>query len=269
MHHLETLIQAIPPAVFAAGGVLNNAVNNGGSIPAPADPSIAHASFASSTHTFPTGVPPPSLSSYPLINPSTFFGPSKAASSTSRHSSPNGINMIGGSPSADRLADETARLSLSPSYLYLDDEGYTRWQGETSGLPLLDLLVERHKVVTKQEPEQTPPTPHAQWPTPGSQAAQAINDWFPDRQSRRTENNPEVIWKLITSFIAPDLMDRYVVFRCYMVTRVLIIDDLVAWYNAIYLRHITSCPSSTYLPSLLCVLIQFLTCSVDPYPFSF
>lgn len=124
--------------------------------------------------------------------------------------------MISGSPSADRLADETARLSLSPSYLYLDDEGYTRWQGETSGLPLLDLLVERHKVVTKQEPEQTPPTPHAQWPTPGSQAAQAINDWFPDRQSRRTENNPEVIWKLITSFIAPDLMDSLV--QCYLST---------------------------------------------------
>ncbi len=42
-----------------------------------------------------------------------------------------------------QLAEETARMSVSPSYLYLDDEGYTRWQGETSGLPLLDFLVER------------------------------------------------------------------------------------------------------------------------------
>jgi hypothetical protein len=204
MHHLETLIQAIPPAVFAAGGALNG-LNE--SIPSPIDPHLAHASFASSTHAFPAGIPPPSLSSYPLINPSTFFGPSKPAS-TSRHSSPNGITMNGHS-SADRLAEEAARMSLSPSYLYLDDEGYTRWQGEVSGLPLLDLLVERHKVITKQEPEHTPPTRHS-WSAPGAQAAQAaINDWFPDRQPRRTETNPEVIWKLITAFIAPDLMDRY------------------------------------------------------------
>ena len=95
-------------------------------------------------------------------------------------------------------------MSLSPSYLYFDDEGYTRWQGETSGLPLLDLLVEQHKVVTKQEPEQ--PSLQNPWPVP---SAQAVNEWFPDRTPRRQETNPEVIWKLITSFIAPDLMDRY------------------------------------------------------------
>ncbi|KAI0684461.1 fungal-specific transcription factor domain-containing protein [Cytidiella melzeri] len=213
MHHLETLIQAIPPAVFAAGGSLNHTVNGNGSVPAPVDLHIAHASFASSTHTFPAGIPPPSLSSYPLINPSVFFGPSKPAA-TSRHSSPNGTTVNGNS--ADRLAEETARMSLSPSYLYLDDEGYTRWQGEASGLPLLDLLVERHKVVTKQEPEQTPLT-HQSWSIPGAQAAQdAISDWFPDRQPRRTENNPEVVWKLITSFIAPDLMDSLV--QCYLST---------------------------------------------------
>jgi hypothetical protein len=36
-------------------------------------------------------------------------------------------------------------LSLAPTYLYLDDEGSTRWQGEASVLPMLDLLVERPK----------------------------------------------------------------------------------------------------------------------------
>lgn len=106
-------------------------------------------------------------------------------------------------------------MSLSPSYLYLDDEGYTRWQGETSGMPLLDLLVERHrhKVITKQEPDQ--PLAQNGWAVvgmPTAQAAQAaMDDWFPDRPTRRTESNPEVVWKLITSFIAPDLMDRYVI----------------------------------------------------------
>jgi len=40
--------------------------------------------------------------------------------------------------------DEIARVSLSSSYLYVDDEGFTQWQGETSGLPILDLLIEHH-----------------------------------------------------------------------------------------------------------------------------
>ncbi|KAI0342012.1 hypothetical protein BDW22DRAFT_226824 [Trametopsis cervina] len=192
MHHLETLIQAIPPAVFAAEGVLNSSLKGDGIVPGPTEPPIAQMSFASSSHAFPAGMPPPSLSSYPLINPSTFFGPSKPTS-TSRHSSPNGMAFNGSPNPADRLAEETARMSLSPSYLYVDDEGYTRWQGETSGLPILDLLVERQRVVTKQEPDQAPSsqTPYS---TSGAQAAQAaINDWFPDRQPRRTESNPEVM----------------------------------------------------------------------------
>ena len=200
MHHLETLIQAIPPAVFAAGGSLNG--HNGVS-PSPVDTNNnPHASFASSTHAYPSGVPPPSLATYSLINPSTYFAPSKSGS---RHASPNG--MFGQPPkqtTPDQLAEETARMSLSASYLYFDDEGYTRWQGETSGLPILDLLVERHKVVTKQDPDQPPPHP---WAVPEHAS---VNDWFPDRTPRRTDANPEVIWKLVTSFIAPDLMDRYV-----------------------------------------------------------
>ena len=153
MHQLETLIQAIPPAVFAAG--VNFKAANG--VPqSPVDPSTsAQASFASSTHTYPSGVPPPSLTHFPLMNPSTFFAPTKPSS---RHSSPHGgfnSNVLSSNPtlSVDQLADEASRMSLAASYLYFDDEGYTRWQGETSCLPLLDLLVERHKVVTKQDPD--------------------------------------------------------------------------------------------------------------------
>ena len=208
MHHLETLIQAIPPAVFAAGGVLGNPT-----IPSsPVDPSSnAHASFASSKHAFPSGVPPPSLTAYPLMNPSTFFAPTKPMS---RQPSPNaglgGPSFISSAP-VDQLADDVARMSLSASYLYFDDEGYTRWQGETSGLPLLDLMLERHRVVTKQEPE----APPQNWSTPVPQSPQA-NDWFPDRTARRANNNPEVIWKLVTSVIAPDLMDSLV--QCYLST---------------------------------------------------
>ncbi len=42
--------------------------------------------------------------------------------------------------------------SIAPSYLYFDDEGSTRWQGETSCLPLLDLLVERSLKPDVMEP---------------------------------------------------------------------------------------------------------------------
>lgn len=207
MHHLETLIQAIPPAVFAAG--VNFKATNGIPQP-PADPSTsAQASFASSTHTYPSGVPPPSLTHFPLMNPSTFFAPTKPSSS-SRHSSPHGgFNVTFPSTSQtmspDQLADEASRMSLAASYLYFDDEGYTRWQGETSCLPLLDLLVERHKVVTKQDPD----APMMNHQASLSSDHPAVTDWFPDRTARRQGNNPEVIWKLVTSFIAPDLMDRY------------------------------------------------------------
>ncbi|OBZ78048.1 putative transcriptional regulatory protein C3C7.04 [Grifola frondosa] len=204
MQQLETLIQAIPPAVFAGAGAVVNGVPQ-----SPIDPTTnPHASFASSTHIFPTSVPPPSLTTYPLINPSTFFGPVR---SSSRNASP-GMNLqpstSNGPVAMDQLTEETARMSLTSSYLYFDDEGYTRWQGETSGLPILDLLVERHGVATKPDPDRPP--------QPWSQNGQSINDWFPDRTPRRTDTNPEAIWKLITSFIVPELMDSLV--QCYLST---------------------------------------------------
>ncbi|KAI0354102.1 hypothetical protein OH77DRAFT_1590863 [Trametes cingulata] len=215
MQQLETLIQAIPPQVFAGAGAL------GAGLPqSPVDPSTSpHASFASSTHIFPTAVPPPSLTAYPLINPSTFFGPMKHGSRNSSPSTgmpfgPSSSNMV-----TDQLAEETSRMSLASSYLYFDDEGYTRWQGETSGLPILDLLVERHAVVTKPDPDRGPAQQQQQqhWKGGhGQNGGAPPADWFPDRQPRRTETNPEHIWKLITTFIVPELMDSLV--QCYLST---------------------------------------------------
>lgn len=213
MHHLETLIQAIPPAVFAASGA--------GDISAPqlsADSSTSPlASFASSTHTYPSGVPPPSLHVFPLMNPSTHFTSSHTRPrSTSRAQSPGSYQNIlghypGTGPSSpiEDLTEHPSSMSVSASYLYFDDEGYTRWQGETSGLPLLDLLVENHSPSTKRDineassagpsilnPEQTAKTPSP--------------DWFPNRTPRRTDINPQTMWRLITTHIPPDLMDRFV-----------------------------------------------------------
>lgn len=201
MHHLETLIQAIPPAVFAAGNLPS--VNSGplsDSAPSPIP------SFMYPTHTYPLGVPPPSLHVFPLTNPSTHF--TKKSNSGERQKSPNSAFhslMRSTSNTDDQLAEETSRLSLSASYLYYDDEGYTRWQGETSGLPLLDLLVERHNP-NNSEMSESKPRPDL---SSGARKDATWNtDWFPNRTLRRTDVNPETLWRLITSFIVPELMDR-------------------------------------------------------------
>lgn len=203
MHHLESLIQAIPPAVFAAGGSSAFA-NMPSSSP---DPTSPHATFGSSTHAFPPTAPPPSLNTFPLMNPSTHFKPTAAGES--RQSSPNvvgnGTESNGDSHGVvDHMPQESARMCLSSSYLYLDDEGYTRWQGETSGLPILDLLVERHSPSPKRERDVSPQ--EESWSTKSPYATSGL--WFPDRTPKRTDINPEKIWKLITSFISPDLMDK-------------------------------------------------------------
>ncbi|THH16205.1 hypothetical protein EW146_g4396 [Bondarzewia mesenterica] len=199
MHHLESLIQAIPPAVFAAGGPSAFA-----DMPqTPLDGQNSHSGLGPQDHVYPSAVPPPSLNIFPLMNPSTHFKPSPTV--PSRHSSPTVTfgAQNGEAMSVDQFVDDTARMSLSSSYLYLDDEGYTRWQGETSGLPILDLLVERHR-----------PAPQLEHREPSPQ--QDSRDWFPDRIPKRTDIHPEKIWKLITSFIAPDLMDSLV--QCYLST---------------------------------------------------
>ncbi|KAK7052056.1 putative transcriptional regulatory protein C3C7.04 [Favolaschia claudopus] len=192
MHHLETLIQAIPPAVFAAGnaGIVPTSVSvaNDG---IPASP-VAPFMFP----TFPAGVPPPSLNIFPLTNPSGHFTPTEIKQDESLMSV-----QLGSDASPDQLAEETSRLSLSASYLYFDDEGYTRWQGEASGLPLLDLLVERHVPTSDAAPPNVAPVEQ---------------DWFPNRTPRRTDVNPQTLWRLITSYIAPELMDSLV--QCYLST---------------------------------------------------
>ncbi|KIK91069.1 hypothetical protein PAXRUDRAFT_150343 [Paxillus rubicundulus Ve08.2h10] len=211
MHQLETLIQAIPPAVFAAGG-LNPALQ------APADSPIASplSAFASVNPTFSAGVPPPSLHVFPLTNPSTHFTTPPPPNSP-RQDSPNTAfrSMLGQSPQSrhgsvtDQPAEETARIHAS--YLYFDDEGYTRWQGETSGLPLLDLLVENH---TPVESETEKSTPDSNWA--GNPPNASNTTWFPNRMPTRTDVNPETLWKLITSYIVPELMDSLV--QCYLCT---------------------------------------------------
>ncbi|KAF9261614.1 hypothetical protein L218DRAFT_980783 [Marasmius fiardii PR-910] len=208
MHHLETLIQAIPPAVFAAGG--NSATLNSlksllpdGSAPPP------HAS-----KTYPLGIPPPSLHVFPLTNPSTHFTPplspdeQRTSPTTTFQSLMGSLNGSTNSMNPEQLGEEVSKMSISDSYLYTDDEGYTRWQGETSGLPFLDLLIAR-RVPETAEPTDTsspsPPVLHPSEPT-----------WFPNRTLRRMDINPQTLWRMITTHIPPDLMDSLV--QCYLST---------------------------------------------------
>src|SRR5688572_33334549 len=118
MHHLETLISAIPPAVFAAGGTLSSL--------APAFAALSDNSAASPAMPFlypdgiPSGVPPPSLHVFPLTNPSTHFTREPTVLDE-RHQSPHqsfssfGTNNLhrGTGTNPDSLAEDTERMSLT------------------------------------------------------------------------------------------------------------------------------------------------------------
>lgn len=210
MNHLESLIQAIPPAVLASVAGVTNLTSNSLSSP------ISYPGF-------PAGIPPPSLHTFPLTNPSTHFlnvtngelkkesgsqSPLTAFNSLFNTRPAQKIPSLSG---ADQLAEDTARMSLSATYLYIDDEGYTRWQGETSGLPLLDLLLERHPNTTTTNRDDGSPQPGE-----ASSANPPSQDWFPNRTARRTDANPQVLWRAITSHIVPELMDSLV--QCFLST---------------------------------------------------
>lgn len=208
MHQLETLIQAIPPAVFAAGSVSEDEQPQSPYF-APDSTTSPLASFASSTHVYPpSGVPPPSLHTYPLLNPSTRFTGLTFPSRSRSNSHVQDINF-GNSP-LDGITDQVGRMSISASYLYFDDEGYTRWQGETSGLPLLDLLVDQHILAAKREDSEPLSPSSSNWSGENGSNPQKVPsaDYFPNRTPKCQSVNPETLWRLITTYIVPDLMDR-------------------------------------------------------------
>jgi len=184
LHHLESLIQTIPANLFTSG-IASLSTTPPGAPPKAIPPS----------GTFPASVAPPSLSLNPLINPSGHFP-------------------------LDELTEATARLSIAPSYLYIDEQGSPRWQGESSGLPLLEMLVERGKSPTPGQ-ENAPfqkKIVRDQRQRTVSEHGPTVSQWFPDRQvlARPPTGSPQLYWKMITSRLPPDLMDSLV--KCYLST---------------------------------------------------
>jgi nucleoid-associated protein YgaU len=181
MQQLESLIQAIPANIF------NPALNNLTGLQTTTNPSPSPAPV----HSYPLGVPPPSLTSFPLANPAGHFAlPTTAAEQRERDL-------------AD-LAEATSKLSLTHSYLYLDDQGSTRWQGESSGLPLLDVLLEEDRVAHRGDIHVN------------GTSADGLDDGDEDaeyaarkaeRGPRTDELDPGAVWKAVTAVVPPDLMD--------------------------------------------------------------
>ena len=106
------------------------------------------------------------------------------------------LPLDGRAAEMSELAEATSRLSLTHSYLYLDDEGSTRWQGESSGLPLLDLLLEEDRLYRHVHEDELPGGGEDEPAKPA------------DREARRPEVNPQTLWKAVTAVIPPDLMDK-------------------------------------------------------------
>ncbi|KAG8936987.1 hypothetical protein FRC02_009124 [Tulasnella sp. 418] len=204
MQQLESLIHALPSSLFSTG--LPPELN---SLP-PTAPGVPPSNG-------PQGVPPPSLATRTLVNPSRYF----------HH--PN--SPLSGSPadfgSGDpNIPGDSIPLALSSSYLYLDDQGSTRWQGEMSGFPLLDLLLEKETTKASSKRSESPESSTHGKSSPAGGGGSVIDDdgrgsvppenWFPDRKPTKASVKPEAIWKLVTSGVEPDLMDSLV--KCFLST---------------------------------------------------
>lgn len=210
MHHLETLIQSIPTNILDAAragtlpSLLASSANASNSLQVPLGGKVASSPEPSASSAMaPASSPLPPVPSFTLSNPAVHFAPEGTTMPFSGTSTP---------PSP---------RPLSHSYMYWDEQGCKRWQGETSGLPLLDALFDlscgsppgaQHDWGKRSEspiPDEdvtgasTPSSGHEQMHASDSKA-----EWFPGRVPKGIDAfNPETLWKVITAVVAPDLMD--------------------------------------------------------------
>ncbi|KAG8809660.1 hypothetical protein FRC17_003346, partial [Serendipita sp. 399] len=190
MAQLEALIQTMPANIFQTVTPGSDAP------PASATSEVSSTSFPAIAPFPVVRAPPPGLSIPKVTNPGTHFVPPPASAT-------------------DSVTAGFANVTLSPTYLYWDDEGFTRWQGAASCLPLLDSLVERSAPQAAGSNEIAPTTNGLSTARPEQRSvmssAGVSQRYFPDRPlKRRVAINPETLWKTVTASIPPDLMDTLV-----------------------------------------------------------
>ena len=196
LRRLESLVNAIPSTVYTAGGVT-----------APAT-SIPSAPFTDPSGVSDDSVPPSSVHVFSVTGPSAYFTRNPETQDTQHNPQTNLRGFYSQIQDPDQLAEAASRMSLTASYLYYDDEGCTRWQGETSGFPILELLADRHVSARNRstvDGHSYPTTSHL----PGDKPVNESN-LFLNRTTGPTGTNPHTMWKLTMSSIEPGLMDRCV-----------------------------------------------------------
>lgn len=198
MQQIESFIQALPAGLFDRAE-LDGLADFKSSQPAASSSNQP----PPSAHSTDGEMHPSALGAHHLVNPGQFF---------TSNARPEGYEDAG------RYQFFNLHGPWS-SYLYMDDQGATRWQGEMSGFPLLDLLIEREAAATEGPGHGSEsPAESFQHPSPttvaGSEADQSgpsgsVNGkWFPDRTSIMDPARPHDIWMMIGGVISPDLMDQ-------------------------------------------------------------
>lgn len=190
MQQIESFIHALPAGLFSGGG-----------FDEPTTP--VRTQSGSSTPLNP--VAPSSLSSHRLINPSRFFPPLESSLGNS--------NAYEDATHLHQPSHAAYPVPLASSYLYLDDQGSTRWQGEMSGFPLLDILIEHREAAAMKQadsPASSKPSPTLAAESEADAASPTPHDWFPDRKRVQDSVRPEDVWMMIANVIQPDLMDKSV-----------------------------------------------------------
>jgi hypothetical protein len=154
---------------------------------------------------------PPAARDTPLTNPSAHFG------------CPSGTVPVQCSKPAASKADPVAELTegaarlrlrfagAPPSLFFVDARGYTRWHGESSGLPLLDYLMDKHSVRPAQD---APPAAGSASSGSSDVSSEGSPPGIPligpeDAPVADPDYGaPEAMWAMITKIIPAELMDE-------------------------------------------------------------
>jgi hypothetical protein len=212
MRQLEGIIDAIPPSVLATINTGSYA-DDGAAAPLPAVGPDHPARNPSGRL----------ISRTPSSGPMRTHGPRARFARVRRDTADD---APGSGDVLDELIRSAQRLSMAPpSMFFLDAQGHTRWHGETSGLPLLDFLVDSHafrppynphptsrEAVDEVESGSNPPSADGGSggaPSMDGDSPTAVHSEHPSETS--SDGASEAILKRVTDVIPAELMDECVI----------------------------------------------------------